>query len=300
MKIIQSFWSKPLLRRNRVTAAGWPDRRSFYFSCALSALLLKKHCGGVELVTDAFGYELLVERMALPYDRTVTALDALRRYCASLWAVGKILAYALQRESFIHADFDFFVPARLPDRLGGAPLLAFAPETGPPAWEKVYAAPLGEMTGSFAGLPGVFGDPPAGAAGYPGQAATLAYNAGIIGGSELSVFRELKETAFRVIDRNYALIAGRKNPYYNVILEQYLFARLAEAARVPVSCLVDGEGAGNYERYTSMRYFPQTPVHLLGSVKMSKLNCLYIEEALREEFPEHYFRLCRLLSRHQL
>lgn len=291
MKIVQSFWSKPLVRRNRLSAAGWPDKRSFLLGCALSALLLKRHYEHVELVTDAFGHELLVKKMGLPYEAPRVVLNALDGYCPSLWAIGKIFAYALQRERFVHVDFDFFMPGRLPDHLHGAPLLAFTTESGAPVREKVYAPPLREMAG-FRELPASFGDN----AGGP----VLAYNAGIIGGSALDVFRNLKEVVFRIIDRNHAAIARRKNPAYNAVLEQYLFARLAQGAGLPVSCLADEKAVYNHQRFASMKYFPQTCVHLLGTVKRDKLNCLYLEDVLLQEFPEHYHRLCHLLAHHQL
>lgn len=59
MKIVQSFWSKPIqmaLSLNNARSFGrWRSKKYFYMSWALSCLTFKKHYPTIELVTDEYG-----------------------------------------------------------------------------------------------------------------------------------------------------------------------------------------------------------------------------------------------------
>mgnify|MGYP000084925178 FL=1 len=65
MKIVQTFWSggaNPLEK-----AYGWPLPEYNMMSWVLSCLSLRKYYDDVELYTDKLGYELLIEKLRLPY-----------------------------------------------------------------------------------------------------------------------------------------------------------------------------------------------------------------------------------------
>lgn len=65
MKIVQTFWSggaNPLEK-----AYGWPLSEYNMMSWVLSCLSLRKYYDDVELYTDKLGYELLIEKLRLPY-----------------------------------------------------------------------------------------------------------------------------------------------------------------------------------------------------------------------------------------
>lgn len=113
MKIVQSFWSKPMLMNDNSDAifrsnGGWTDRIYFYMSWALSCLKFKEIYNEIELVTDINGKHLLYDILELPYTNVVTKLDDLNDYNHNLWALGKLYAYKLQQEPFIHVDSDVF------------------------------------------------------------------------------------------------------------------------------------------------------------------------------------------------
>lgn len=92
-----------------------PSPASFFRSFALSFELARQQLGVVRLVTDALGAEMLTGWMGLPYDHVDTSLDELHgRYPKDLWEVGKIRAYELQTEPFLHLDADFFLLKALP------------------------------------------------------------------------------------------------------------------------------------------------------------------------------------------
>ena len=67
MKIIQSYWTKPNLKKANLHISdrnngGWLDKRYNYFSWALSCLTLRELYKEVELYTDEQGAELLINK----------------------------------------------------------------------------------------------------------------------------------------------------------------------------------------------------------------------------------------------
>ncbi len=106
MKIIQSFWSKPSYKKKNVKLhdrnnGGWTDKKYNYFSWALSCLQFRKYYDDVELITDEIGYNILIEKLKLPYTKVDVCLDKINHYHEDLWALGKIYAYSIQNTPFI-------------------------------------------------------------------------------------------------------------------------------------------------------------------------------------------------------
>ena len=126
MKIVQSLWSKPNqgLPFSEKNKLGWPDRKYNYFSWALSVLQFKQYYDEVELVTDKEGYQLLIDKLGLPYSRVQVLLDDVNDYPPRLWAIGKIYVYNIQEQPFIHADGDVFIWKKFDERFESAPLVA--------------------------------------------------------------------------------------------------------------------------------------------------------------------------------
>jgi hypothetical protein len=129
MKIVQSLWVKPSIKKNSVNTSdrntgGWTDKKYNYISWALSCLQFCKYYNKVELITDNLGYDTLIKKMKLPYTDVKVVLDDLNDYHPDLWALGKIYAYSLQKEPFIHADGDVFIYAPFSKELESSALLA--------------------------------------------------------------------------------------------------------------------------------------------------------------------------------
>ena len=134
MKIVQSLWVKPSLKKENFNISdrnkgGWVDKKYNYMSWALSCLQFKKYYNNVELVTDSIGYELLIEKIGLPYSKVDIELDQLNNYHPDLWALGKIQAYSIQNEPFIHADGDVFIFKKFEESFEKSPLIAQNLET---------------------------------------------------------------------------------------------------------------------------------------------------------------------------
>jgi hypothetical protein len=69
MKIVQTFWTKPGLNGH------WIDPAFHYLSWALSCLQLRQFYSNVELYTDDFGCQLLLEEFRLPYTKVNLTLN---------------------------------------------------------------------------------------------------------------------------------------------------------------------------------------------------------------------------------
>lgn len=105
MKLVYSFWSKPLEARwsNHMVGDEFEDIKQSTINClTLSVLSAKKLGFRCELVTDCEAYSYLKH---LPFDKISTELTMLN-YNGLSWVEGKIMAMMIQNEPFIHIDWD--------------------------------------------------------------------------------------------------------------------------------------------------------------------------------------------------
>ncbi|NNC87797.1 MAG: hypothetical protein HKN82_04965 [Akkermansiaceae bacterium] len=112
MKAIYTLWTKPC---SRSSVCGYSNRRIFTQAARLSVRLARRQFGRVELVTDTEGREF-VRQCGIKFDAVHTSLDRLADIHPKLWCYGKMEAYRLQTEPFMHLDFDVFIKRPLPLR----------------------------------------------------------------------------------------------------------------------------------------------------------------------------------------
>jgi hypothetical protein len=97
-----------------------------------------------------------------------------------------------------------------------------------------------------------------------------AYNAGIIGGTDIDFFKAYTEEAFRFIKENYARLNDLKIPEINMIYEQVLFYCLAKQKNTEVTCYLKDEVQDM--TYPDFADFVNVPgdtkfIHLMGHLK---------------------------------
>lgn len=279
----------------------WVNKRMFYYACALSSVLMQKHYkGNTTLITDSFGKKLFVDTLDLPYDDVMIELDSLNHYHKGLWAIGKLYAYTLLKTPFIHIDFDFFLANKFSQDFTSSQLVAYMGENSKER-QKHYQPYINDHFSKLKLLP-------AKAEKIIKNRGHHAFNAGIYGGNSIEIFDELWEMSQHIITNNTAEIYKNLDDEYsaaicNIILEQYLFAGLAQEKQLEVNCLEDEkfliENRHTY-RVDTMRAFPQRFVHLVGSAKKSIDSAIYLSEALQTESPYHFDRINSLLSKHLL
>ncbi len=258
-------------------------------SWALSCLQFKRYYDEVELVTDKAGKALLIDRLELPYTKVHVRLDELNHYSVNLWALGKLYAYRMQTEPFIHADGDVYIWGRLPNELEKAPLLAQNRDENYSYYHEVwndarqhlpYLADVLTQSQSF------------------NQGHILASNAGIIGGNNIDFIQQYCAQAFDMVERNKNHLHLLVGPgLFNIVYEQFLFHALAQAHQLPVAYLLN-DVEENAEQLVNFRDVPYRSryIHPVQNYKRNAAVGESMARCLRREHPQAYFRINQLVN----
>jgi hypothetical protein len=125
MRAVWSFWSKPYFScKGRI----WLAPVHHLLAWGLSYRLAQRHYPETVLVTDKAGEALLVHSLGLDFTHVSTELESLHGAAEGWWALGKLVAYGLQDQPFVHLDTDVFLWKPLPDTLANADVFAQCPE----------------------------------------------------------------------------------------------------------------------------------------------------------------------------
>lgn len=292
MKIVQSFWTKPMLttgddHRVQALSGGWLDRKFHFMSWALSCLQLTRYYDEVELVTDSLGKYLLVEKLGLPYTRVVEVLDSINHYDSSLWAMGKLVAFQQQQTPFLHVDSDVYIWEPFSREVEEAPLVAQNLEQG----YKFYATLLDQIEKHFPYIPEAI------RINQLREHSANAYNAGILGGNNLPFFREYTQEARRFVDINVGALRKIDFTRFNCVYEQHLFYCLARQRGLNVHCYsrtiqehcinVEFKGVHNFVGAPDTKKY----IHLFGDIKKNPLMCRTLGNKLKQSHPEYLERV---------
>lgn len=291
MKIIQSYWSKPLTGQvdspELRTQGGWSDMRFHYMSWALSCLLLKKFYDEVELVTDPAGKAMLINALELPYTKVKIKLDYLDAYDPKLWALGKIRSYHAETDHFLHVDGDVFIWEKFGEKIYSAELACQNLEIGLPSYQKSVE----EINEHFHYVPSYLQK-------HYQNGNITAVNAGIIGGRNTEFFKQYTDEVWKFIDLNLHCVNNINMGWFNMIYEQLLFFSLAQEKNIKINYLFDGHNGNNYDAISSFCGVPSKIkyVHLPGSHKKNLAKNAQLENRLKMEFPDYFFKILNLLQ----
>jgi len=101
-KVVYSQWSKP----SKGEFVGFRSKEAFANCAELSVLNSRKWFDKVELVTDEKGYKFLIDDLKIPFTSVKVELDKLNHIPSENWSIGKIYSCKIQKEPFMHQDFD--------------------------------------------------------------------------------------------------------------------------------------------------------------------------------------------------
>jgi len=244
---------------------------------------------------------MLIEGLGLRVNRVSTELDALASHDPSLWMMGKLRAYRLQDEPFVHIDTDVFLWHRLPEKVERAAVFAQNPEyfsIGASHYKPERLRRL--MTHDTNGwIPTEWewslslGDPQRGEC------------CGIAGGNHLEFIRHYADTAMRVIEdpRNHAgwsEVADKGE--FNTLIEQYHLAACVEYHRerpdspyrgVEIRYLFDSFAEAFDVNVAAKVGF----THLLASAKQNAAVAARLEKRVARDFPDLYERCLSYVRR---
>jgi hypothetical protein len=284
MKVIQSFWSQnqsDILN----SCFGWMAPQYNWLSWILSANQLAKYYE-VELYTDQKGYEILIEKLQLPYTKVHVVLDELNHYHKDLWAIPKIKAYSLQQTPFLHVDGDVFIWEPFPDKLMQAGLITQNLESTTLYYKNMWD----EIKPKLEYIPTEMDK-------YVYGINNSACNMGIIGGHDIAFFQTYTATAFEFVDRNKGVWNDINGFNFNIFYEQLLFHEQAMIQNRKVDFLIDGITEDN--NYVGFGDFDKVPkqktyLHLLGVYKTNRRVSKMLEAYVIKEYPAYIERLAPL------
>lgn len=286
INIVQSYWSKSY--QSNQPNFGWYDKAYHYMSWTLSCLKLSQFYTNIKLVTDSPGADLLVGKLNLPYTSVSCELDELNNCDEKLWTLGKLRAYELQDEPFIHVDGDVYIWDKFSDELVNAALVAQNEEIDYPYNCKAMEALI---SSGFVFPEGVKTVRP-----------ITESNAGILGGRDIEFFKYYAEQTKSFININKKRIEEFKgnSSAINTLLEQYLFHELAAQRNTSVNYYfkqnITQKKFNIFTRFSSLPHQTQY-IHAIGSYKTKANIGEYIARCLWYEFPEYYDNLMNLIKK---
>lgn len=290
MKIIQSFWSVPFLQKEKKFVherkfGGFIEKKYFYYAWCLSALSIHKFYDHLELITDEYGISVF-KKLELPYKKISNELDMFKNYDPELWAIGKIRAYEIQEEAFIHIDGDVFLWKKLPDSIEKAELLVQSTE----GQFNVFQPLIAQVKQEFPYVPASFHHPDEGM-----------YNAGVIGGQNLSFFKKYCEEVMLFVEKNYSSLHTVNKSLFNAVFEQYYLFKASREEDIKVALYIDNI---DYECYKICDFLEigrtQFYTHMLGKFKAYQYTCRQLESLFRSCHPHHYSLVNSLLKSAEL
>jgi hypothetical protein len=289
MRIVQSFWSSNRdLTKNRF---GWLSPQFHLMAWTLSCLKLKEYYDDIHLYTDSNTKAILIDYLKLPYKMVHTDYDHINHYRDSLYALPKIMTYAAQDEPFIHVDGDIFIWDKFSHSLENAGLVAQNFEIG--TW---FTASI------IKGIKDHIVYSPDYLQSELTKEKPSAYNAGIIGGSDLAFLKEYANKALEIVDKNCDSIYKNETPgNFNVIFEQTLFHALSARENKTVSRFYPGTYEDHGYTIGEFCDFTEVPyrlkyLHLIGAHKRNPYVCDLMGRTLFKEYPEYFYKIIALFN----
>jgi hypothetical protein len=292
MKYVWSLWTKPLREGTR---SAWGHERHHLLSWVLSLETARRHGQRTALVTDRAGAELLVERLGLEFDEVSTELDGLADDDPEFWALGKVVAYSIQNEPFVHIDSDVYLWHPLPQRLVSAPLFAQCPEHFRYG-ESGYRCAEFERAVQRCG-----GWLPPELDGYTAVDGIFeAVSCGIFGANDLAFSRYYGRQALQLVRhpknrRAWPLLEQRS--WVSLVFEQYLLGVMIAYHRGrPNSSFSDIDIAYLFESFqdAARNAAHAGYTHLLADTKRNPRILGRLEQRIRADYPDYHARCAAL------
>jgi len=281
MKAVYSYWEDFEIKLN----GGFRSAKEMALVLTLSVIESKKQFSSVEFYTTEYGKKI-VEDYQIPFDKVYTILDDLTDKIGlnpQFWAFAKIYVYSLQTVPFIHIDNDVIIWGKLPENIlnskvffqnkehlsthqGYTPILKFAKENLPNDIHEELKEVIDTKV-------------------------DWAYNCGVVGGNDFSLFKKWREIVESYIfnnELNYWEKVKDKHSQ-NHFFEQYFISSLIKITNTTASTLLRDDFMKSATR--DFRY-----THLWGEVKRDPKIINKVKERLYLDYPEVQERFEKELS----
>lgn len=287
MKILQSFWSKPFQMPfdnsfDSRYMGGFPLKRHFIYTWALSILRLQEQFNEIHLVTDDFGKHLMIDVFGFPYSSSSTELNNLNEIPSKFWCAGKLYVFAKTKYPFLHFDGDVILGDLFDKEIVSNSIIAeYHYEDKPNMYGKVLKHIKGpkssiEITPKIKEILNneffVYND----------------YNLGIIGGTNYEFLNGYAEESFKLIYQNLDLTVSNELPisFLNCFVDQFVFYNYAKRNKEKVVLCIKETFNSNYDYQAPILKQITTNfsfIHLHSTYKLNYYN-------LPELWLKHYYR----------
>ena len=268
---------------------GFSRYSDFLFTTALSILCASRHFKEVQFISSDWGVDM-ISQLNLPITSYSDRLNEMKAVDRHFWAYGKLLAYCEQTQPFVHIDNDVFLWDALAPRILNAKLCFQSHEPFDGDGYQYYNM-LKKCWGRAVVKPQAIFDNPVD---------DFAYNCGICGGNDLTIFEEWRQCSAEYIfaPANHELFFEKEKDmliHQNLFHEQYFLACLIKKHgwRKDVKVInPDAMAVGEDER---RRY-----THLWGTLKKDKGYMARVWLRLREEDRELFDRIDQFCIKNKL
>lgn len=272
-KAVYTFWDDKSSKVN----LGFNNSYEMAMCVALSVELTLLQFKEVELVTNSYGKELLVDRYKIPFTSVRVELDHFDGVLdPDLWAYAKIYSYSLQNKPFIHIDNDVFLFDHISKELLAKDLIFQNKESVSQHDSYLEHCESLKSCGSINLM--MLTDP---------KSIGFACNCGIIGINELSIVQKWKE----IVDEY--LFSKRNKKYWdsitdkhskNHVLEQFFISVLVKKRNLDIGFLLDSDDIFEVLKQAETTF---KMVHLWGSTKRQSNYINRIKRRLIEGYPKY-------------
>jgi hypothetical protein len=260
-------------------------------SWALSCLSLREHYDEVALYTDQEGYDILVNKLHLPYTEVNVVYD--KNLCLPHhWAYAKVKTYSMQTKPFLHIDGDVYLPQPIPKDIANAPLIVQNKEVGTVYYRSMMEGLLHypEIT-----LPSFINKGLA-------EDSLASYNMGIFGGNDLDFIQRYCKEVDNFMYTNGMNDISKKHSRLNcnIFFEQIILATMADSEGRKVASVygkpVEDQGYSLYEFCDFWNYEKKQLFHILGGHKRVRINCEQLENTMHRLYPDYFMRVIGLFE----
>ena len=289
MRIVQTFWTAG--RDPLKYSFGWAHPEYNLMSWALSCLSLREHYDEVALYTDQEGYDVLINKLHLPYTEVNVVYD--KNLCLPHhWAYAKIKTYSMQTKPFLHVDGDVYLPKPIPEEIINAPLIAQNREIGTEYYRSMIERMLSypEIV-----LPDFVQQGLA-------EQSVASYNMGLFGGSDLDFIKRYCQEVENFMNINNMNDSSVKCSHVscNVFFEQIMMAIMAGHEGKFVASIhkkaIEDKGYSSREFCNFENYDKKQMFHLLGGHKRSKFNYEQLERIVLRLYSSYYTKIIHLFE----
>lgn len=291
MRAVWSFWSKPYF----AGYSRWYTDWHHWLGWGLSLYTVSRFYPDTCLVTDDAGARILIDSLQLPFDHVSTDLNRLRNDDRDWWSLGKIEAYRLQEEPFVHVDADVFLWKSLAPELEGADVFAQNPEPIVPGATLYTPEQVENVIGS--------GWLPAEWLWYRRLPKSVSQCCGVLGGNRVDFINHYANTALQIIrdPRNRAAMKRlSEKSRHMLLIEQYVLSACVEYHRMQERSPFGGIKMRHIFASLDEALSPHAPVkagftHLAAGAKRNRRVSRDLEKRVQQELPEFYERCTDLL-----